>query len=81
MKLGGEDITRTIVEKMMDMIEDDHDLIIDEPESMGISDEEHQKNKTAMYKAAEELKVQLSEFDSAPFLVSLFVASGREKAI
>ncbi|WP_026691859.1 Hsp70 family protein [Peribacillus kribbensis] len=78
-KLGGEDITRTIVEKMMDMFEDEHDLILDEPDFLGISDEEHQKNKTAMYKAAEELKVQLSEFDSASFLVSLYIAPAEKR--
>jgi molecular chaperone DnaK (HSP70) len=79
-KLGGEDITRTIVEKMTDRIEDEFDILIDEHMELGISDEEHHKNKMAMYRAAEELKLQLSEFDTAVFLVSLFVAPGETQA-
>ncbi len=76
-KLGGEDITRTIVERMMDELEDELDIILDELE---ISEEEQQKNKMAMYKASEELKVQLSEFESHPFLVSLYVAPNTKKS-
>jgi molecular chaperone DnaK len=76
-KLGGEDITRTIVDRMMDILEDERDVLMEE---LDINEEEHQKNRMAIYKAAEELKIQLSEFESHPFMVSLFTAPGKKES-
>jgi molecular chaperone DnaK (HSP70) len=77
-KLGGEDITKKITEKICDIIEDEHNVFI--PEIHGLSTEEMKKNEVAIYKVAEECKIQLSVINEVVMPISIFVSSGNRQS-
>lgn len=77
-KLGGEDITEKITEKICDIIEDETNIYI--PEIQGLTPEEESKNRVNLYKVAEDVKVQLSIENEVILPLSLYVSPGKREA-
>lgn len=63
-KLGGEDITKVVTELIFEKIEDECDLSMFEFEESELTKEAFRNNNAMITKAAEEAKIELSDFET-----------------
>lgn len=69
-KLGGSDVTRIVSETIYEKFEDEHDTDMFDQQNSGLSNIDFRKNEQAISAAAEQAKIELSDYDRAEISIA-----------